>query len=106
MAAFDFLAAQTAAKYGRRTTGVRPHQSLLMQINADAVLFGQNAVSAPYGGTEPAHKKPTQAGHNRATPHSKRTECSGDVAECAAFPRPARSPYSALRIGAFPFPTG
>jgi hypothetical protein len=39
MAAFDFWAAQAGRKYGRRTTCVRAIQSLLMQINADAVCL-------------------------------------------------------------------
>jgi hypothetical protein len=41
-------------QYGRRTTGAPcPLNRLLMQINADAVCFGQNAVSAAQWMTGP-----------------------------------------------------
>ncbi len=45
MAAFDFSPTQAAASIAEGQQASVPIQSLLMQIDADAV-FGQNAVSA------------------------------------------------------------
>jgi hypothetical protein len=46
MAAFDFLAAQAAASMAEGQHASVPIQSLLMQINADAVCWSERSFSS------------------------------------------------------------